>query len=113
MLQKAQEYVLGNKFLQKALDDYEILYGHAHPMTINTVETLVRGLYLLQDYRQAMKLQKRVLKFYENDHGLEDDRTKEAQLVLSTLTERAVAKAKADKLSKIKPESKEAQEIAL
>jgi hypothetical protein len=92
MLTKLGDLKRGLLFLKRSLTDTEYLYGPSHPMTMNSLETLVQGYFLCHDYRSAMACQRRVLGFNDEKYGAEDPRTKEAGLIMSTLTEKAVAK---------------------
>lgn len=92
MLTKLGDVKRGLMFLKRSLADSEFLYGKAHPVTMNALETLVQGFFLCHDYRSAMVCQRRILSYNDEKYGAEDDRTKDAQLIMSTLTERAVAK---------------------
>lgn len=98
MCQKIPNMALSNEFLSLALSQVEAMFGPDHPMTISSVENLIRSLYLNSEFRVALKLAKRVLIVNEKRYGEKDSRSVESRNVLHTLTSRAVEQAKHLKL---------------
>ena len=90
MCQKIPNMPLGNEFLSLALSKVEDIFGPDHPMTVSSVENLIRGLYLNSEFRIALKLAKRVLIVNEERFGEKDSRSIESRNVLHSLTSRAV-----------------------
>lgn len=98
MCQKIPNMPLSNEFLSLALSQVETMFGPDHPMTISSVENLIRSLYLNSEFRVALKLAKRVLIVNEKRYGEKDSRSVESRNVLHTLTSRAVEQARHLKL---------------
>ena len=99
MCQKLSNMPLGIEFLSKSLSQVESLFGPDHPMTISSVENLIRALYLNAEFRTALKLAKRVLIVNEKRYGEQDSRSIESKNVLHTLTSKAVEQARRMKVN--------------
>ena len=102
MLQKAKSFEKAIEFLEKAVQDSEYLYGKHHITYMNACENLVHGYFLVEEFKKAMVLQKRICSFYEAKLGPEDKTTVDANSIMASLTAKAVEKAKKAKMTKKK-----------
>jgi tetratricopeptide (TPR) repeat protein len=68
------------------------LYGEDSAETANSCETLTRSYFSIEDYRKALAKEQVVYKFHKKNSGVDDEKTKNAALVLNTLTAKAVEK---------------------
>ncbi|KAJ3299983.1 Intracellular distribution of mitochondria [Borealophlyctis nickersoniae] len=97
MLQKLQDQPLSNTFHQRACEINENLLGKNHLITLSSYETLVRCYVMVGDFRKAMNAQRSAYHYYRSRLGDDHNQTKQSEVLLKTLTERAVVGAKKEK----------------
>lgn len=88
----------GIYFQKLALEMNIDLFGKDSVESCNAHESLTRSYFALGDYREALKMEQVVYKFHKNHSGPDGEKTKAANLVLRTLTAKAVEKAKMEKV---------------
>ncbi|KAI8801046.1 clustered mitochondria-domain-containing protein [Cladochytrium replicatum] len=97
MLQKLKQFDLSTRFYERAARTNEELLGKDHALTAVSYESLTKSYLMLGDFRKALTAEKHAYQFYRDRLGEADPKTKEAALLLRTLTEQAVKDAKREK----------------
>ncbi|KAJ3040673.1 Intracellular distribution of mitochondria [Rhizophlyctis rosea] len=98
MLENLKDHASAVKFYEKAAEINETLLGKDNMMTILSRESLVKGYFLSGEYRKALGVQKGVYNYYREHLGEDVERTKEAGVILGTLTQQAVMGARKEKM---------------
>ncbi|KAI8806850.1 clustered mitochondria-domain-containing protein [Cladochytrium replicatum] len=97
MLQKLKRFDLSTRFYERAARTNEELLGKDHALTAVSYESLTKSYLMRGDFRKALTAEKHAYQFYRDRLGEADPKTKEAALLLQTLTEQAVKDAKREK----------------